>query len=510
MDDKLIVTNRKALIEKYGVKGLATIRKALASLIASDRKRGIVTRVIYLDDSRTMRKMGGSPVLTVSNPRENKLAIDAAFKTVNPDYLMILGAPDVVPHQDLDNPAYEPPDDDDAHAWGDLPYACDVPYSKDPARFIGPTRVVGRLPDLVKAKEPSYFVELIRRAANYRQRSADDYTAYFGLSAKVWQGSTRLSLNNIFGSATKLLLSPRSGPNYRNRELRARMHFINCHGGPASPDFQGQQGSSYPVSLTSRATNGEIVDGAIAAVECCYGAELYDARTLGIDLPICQNYMRYGAYGYLGSTTIAYGPAEDNGAADLICQYFLLNVLDGASIGRAALLARQQFVQKTAQMDPLDLKTIAQFNLLGDPSVHPVKVPRAGEVPKGIPIAEAERFFRAERRSKLRLTGEFLAKTKPTASKRVRAGKLPSQTRTALANIAKAAGLDGKLFRTFAVKSGATSKLKQVKSKAVPSRYHVTMGTPRNGKPTTIKQGIAVVAKELNNRIVGYRIYYLK
>jgi hypothetical protein len=26
------------------------------------------------------------------------------FKSLNPDYLMILGAPDVVPHQDLDNP----------------------------------------------------------------------------------------------------------------------------------------------------------------------------------------------------------------------------------------------------------------------------------------------------------------------------------------------------------------------------------------------------------------------
>lgn len=91
------------------------------------------------------------------------------------------------------------------------------------------------------------------------------------------------------------------------------------------------------------------MDGTVAAVECCYGAELYDATTLGIDLPICQSYLRQGAYGYFGSTTIAYGPVDSNGAADLICQYFLLNVLEGSSLGRATLAARQQFVGNAAQ-----------------------------------------------------------------------------------------------------------------------------------------------------------------
>jgi hypothetical protein len=40
---------------------------------------------------------------------------------------MILGAPDVVPHQDLTNPVFDPPDNDpDQFAYGDLPYACDA------------------------------------------------------------------------------------------------------------------------------------------------------------------------------------------------------------------------------------------------------------------------------------------------------------------------------------------------------------------------------------------------
>jgi hypothetical protein len=511
MDDKIIVTNRSALVKKYGTKGLASIRKALRALIAADKKRGIKSRAAYLDNKASMKKLGGKTVMNATDPRENKVAINGIFKAVNPDYLMILGAPDVVPHQNLDNPAYDPPDDDDDHAWGDLPYACDASYSRDPARFVGPTRVVGRLPDLAGANEPSYILRLLKTAAAYRRRSPDDYTGYFGLSAKVWQGSTRLSLNNIFGNATKLLLSPSSGPKYPGGQLRNRMHFINCHGGLASPEFQGQQGNSYPTSLSTQTTTGEIVEGAVASVECCYGAELYDSITLGIDFPICQSYLRQGAYGYLGSTTIAYGPADDNGAADLICQYFLLNVLDGASIGRAALLARQQFVERTAQMDPFDLKTLAQFNLLGDPSVHPVAAPSAGNIPRGVATADAERFFRAERRNKLRLTGAFLAESKPTASKRVATGRLSATARTALSNIARLAGLGAKqVFTTFAVKGAPPSKRRGAKTAAAPSRYHITIGTPKNAKADKIKRGVAVVAKELNGRIVGYRIYYQK
>jgi hypothetical protein len=509
MDDKIIVTNRGALVKKYGSGGFAEIGKALGALMASDKKHGIKSRVVYLDNKTAMKSLGGKAVVNSADPRENKAAIDAVFKSIKPDYLMILGAPDVVPHQDLNNPALSPPEDDDARAWGDLPYACDAPYSRDPALFVGPTRVLGRLPDLVSASKPTYLIALLKAVAKSRSRSSEDYKRYFGLSAAVWKGSTGLSLSSTFGDADKLLLAPPSGPKYGKGQLRARSHFINCHGGSASPEFQGQQGSHYSISLTSQATRGEIVEGTVAAVECCYGAQLYDAATLEIDLPICQSYLGQGAYGYFGSTTIAYGPKDDNGAADLICQYFLINILDGASIGRAALLARQQFVERTAQMDPLDLKTLAQFCLLGDPSVHPVLKPDATSVPKGVVAAEAERFSRGERRAKLSLKGAFLQRTKPTASKRVKLGKVSPTTKAALSNIARQAGLGAKQeFKAFAVKRKVQSGSQISKTAATPSRYYVTIGEPKKKAPQRIKRGVAVVAKESKGRIVGYRIYY--
>jgi hypothetical protein len=462
-----------------------------------------------------MKKMGGKAVLNASDSRENKEAIDAVFKYFNPPYLMILGAPDVVPHQDLHNPAYSPGDDDDVQAWGDLPYACDSPYSQDPSLFVGATRVVGRLPDLVGAREPSYLISLLQTAADYKSRSPGDYAEYLGLSAELWQGSTRLSVNNIFGNDARLLLAPPSGSNYPDGQLRYRMHFINCHGGPASPEFYGQHGNSYPISLTTKSTFGEILDGTVAAVECCYGAELYDAITLAIDVPICQSYLKQGGYAYFGSTTIAYGPADTNGAADLICQYFLLNVLDGASVGRAALMARQRFVEYNAQMDPMDLKTLAQFYLLGDPSVHPIAEPTATVVPKAVAKVDAESFFRAERRQKMKLAGDFLTKTTPTASQRVPTGKLPPTTRAVLSNIAKHAGLGVKrTIMAFSVKGApppTKAKGQTTKLTTAPSRYLVAIGTPKRetaGTTEKVKRGIAVVAKELNGRIVGYRIYH--
>ncbi|MFZ2279785.1 MAG: hypothetical protein WAW39_18455 [Prosthecobacter sp.] len=508
MNDKIIITNKTALSQKYGKEGLTKINKALKDVLKADANRGIKTSVIYLDDEAAMKKLGGVAVTTASSPKQNKDAIDAIAKAASPDYLMILGAPDVVPHQDLINPAFDPGNDDDANAEGDLPYACDVPYSRDPAKFVGPARVVGRLPDLAGASDPAHLISLLAVAAGYQSRPAQNYAKYFGLSAHVWKGSTTLSLENVFGNATSLLTSPTAGPSYPQGEMKALTHFINCHGGEADPQFYGQKGSSYPPSVTTKDAAGQIKEGTVAAAECCYGGELYDSETLGIDMPICQSYLRQGAYGFFGSTTIAYGPADSNGSADYICQDFLIQVLGGASLGRAALIARQHFVERNSQMDPFDLKTLAQFCLLGDPSVQPVAAAGDTKVAKGTTDASAERFARAERRVKLKQMGEFLSQTKPTASKKVRTGRVTPTTKAALANIAKKAGIgDAKPFSAFAVRNKAPKQKRGGKSEAVPSRYFINVWKPKKTHDG-LHLGVGVVAKELNGRIVDYRIYY--
>jgi len=155
------------------------------------------------------------------------------------------------------------------------------------------------------------------------------------------------------------------------------MHFINCHGAEVDPLFYGQKGNDYPVAHDAGRLKGKVAEGTVVAAECCYGAELYDAGTGQAGM--ANSYLAEGAYAVFGASTIAYGPAAGNGAADLICQYFLQRVLAGASLGRAALEARQRFVRETTVLDPVDLKTLAQFSLMGDPSLAPVKRAAVGD-----------------------------------------------------------------------------------------------------------------------------------
>lgn len=135
---------------------------------------------------------------------------------------------------------------------------------------------------------------------------------------------------------------------------------------------------------------------AIIAAECCYGAQLFDPEQAGNALPISNSYLDAGAIAFLSSTTIAYGPAESNGAADLLTQYFLINVLAGASLGRAFLEARQKFVQGQKMADPVNVKTLAQFILLADPSLQPCQDvgPGAEADPKVVDFAAARKTRR--------------------------------------------------------------------------------------------------------------------
>jgi hypothetical protein len=415
--DKLIVTNRAALLAKYG-SGVVAIKTAVAALVAADAKRGLVTQLVEIDDAVAMKKLGGVAVSTPTSPRQCKRAIDAAYRAHTPDYLMLLGSTDVIPHQDIKNPVFDPADDDDAIAYGDIPYACEHAYSTKSESFRAPTRVVGRLPDLNGAKDPAYLVDLLRRVAEARSRPAGDYADYLGVSAEVWEDSTTLSLQKLFGGNAHAELSPPSGPHWGTKQVGALCHFFNCHGAPVDSKFYGQRGKAYPVAHDAAWLAGRIAEGTVLSAECCYGAELFDPSVAGGQPGICHTYLAGGAYGVFGSSTIAYGPAVGNGSADLLCQYFLKRVLDGASIGRAALEARQDFVRSAATLDPFDLKTLAQFSLMGDPSIHPVQTTRGYETPqnvssKALAATPMDKAARKLRRGRLEREGSAIGAAAP-------------------------------------------------------------------------------------------------
>lgn len=541
MDDKVIVTNLSALKSKYGA-GLQKIEAAIKKLIAADKKRGIATRLVALDDAVGMKRLNAPPVTNASDFKQNKQAIDGVYRALMPDYLMILGANDIVPHQNLKNPVFQQGGDEDQFAFGDVPYACEAPYSQKPQDFTGPTRVLGRLPDLNGVGDVPYLIRLIEAATQYKQLKPADYSSYLGISAEVWRGSTEMSLTNLFGSSSDMQLAPDKGPKWDAALISRRAHFINCHGAPADFNFYGQRGGSYPKAHDASFFNGKIKEGTIVAAECCYGGELYNPNLANGQAGICNTYLGNKAYGFFGSTTIAYGPAEGNGSADLICQFFLRSVFKGASLGRAALEARQRFIEASPELDPIDLKTISQFNLYGDPSIIPVAVPRTKTrslrgAKAGFEAVAAER---ADVRRQLLSKGLWLAKNHPVAVERsttrgstTRGGGGPSSAiQSELKRLAARVNLRQSGVMSFGIERAPEPKSMTRSMKAMrpaSTAFHVIVGRTADGgaaatgsttrgtrgakakakvdanEQAPVPSIVALVAKEVDGKIVSVR-----
>ncbi|HXJ61154.1 MAG TPA: hypothetical protein VNU68_31295 [Verrucomicrobiae bacterium] len=420
---KIIVSNRSALRAKYGTSFAGVLQPAIKALITADAARGLHTVVAYLDDSKAMKALGAAAVTSPANTKENKAAVDGIFRRYQPDYLLLLGSVDVIPHQNLTNPAFtanDPNGDPDRDVPSDLPYACPGAFSRNIRDFLNPTRVVGRLPDVTRGTDARVLARALATASGFTSRPPNTYRQYLGVTAAVWTRSTKLSLTGAFGGATSLHVVPPSTYRWTAKQLAKPSHFFNCHGDTAAAQYFGQPASgaaSYPPALDARFIAGKIRSGTVVAAECCYGAELYDPALANGQHGIPNQYFMDGAYGFFGSTTIAYGPSTTNDWADVLCRDFFLGLLGGASLGRAVLQARQNYLAARAHLSSIDLKTLAQFYLLGDPAVQPVAVQALSPqvlVKKGAKLVAssqetASAIARAERRAMLTQNGLALA-----------------------------------------------------------------------------------------------------
>jgi hypothetical protein len=125
-------------------------------------------------------------------------------------------------------------------------------------------------------------------------------------------------------------------------------------------------------AIGSRDLVGKVPAATVVAAECCYGAQLYKPPADGVR-GICTVYLSEGAVGFFGSTNVAWGDADETNFADYMAIEFIRALQAGASLGAAALQARQYYIGLDGYMEMIDLKTLAQFVLLGDPSIQPMR-----------------------------------------------------------------------------------------------------------------------------------------
>jgi hypothetical protein len=147
--------------------GWTKIRHALTELVKADKARGITTRVYALDSAAEAQKVHAQVVTTPTDGMAIKAAVDQIYAAWQPAYVVLVGGPDLVGTVSLTNPLWtgDPADDPDQFIPSDLLYACDNSGSLSPADYRGPTRVVGRLPDLIGDADPGVLVSLLTLAA---------------------------------------------------------------------------------------------------------------------------------------------------------------------------------------------------------------------------------------------------------------------------------------------------------------------------------------------------------
>lgn len=509
MATKLIITIREKLKNKYG-NNIIVLEKLFGRLIVSDAGRGLQTKIIYLDDPLMVQRYG-YVIDSLWGEKVCKDTFDQIYWHEKPEYMAIFGAQDVFPFQSLINPLYGPGHDNDKEIPSDLPYASDSPYSTDCNSFINPTRVVGRIPDLPYEHHDGqgdidYVKDIIEHIIDAVPANIPSVADYFSISADQWKLSTQESLRKIFGNSFAMKLSP---PNivgsYKSTDLAMLSHYFNLHGALGRRAFYGQRASSYPEAInTTDLVN--LTPGTFVAAECCYGAQLLP---LPIGMSMASTYLKQKATVFMGSSTISYGPPSGQALADLICQYFNINLLKGASSGRALLDARQKFITDNGPtIDAHELKTISQFYILGDPSLQPVKNSDTADF-----ITTIE-----ERRSNLTAKGFNLGLTIPNTIKKEDYKDLKSFEILGISSLLNEfSDFKSPVSRmVFEVENSSAENFKFINAimpKDVPSepetiRFHVFQsgGVDENG----ICRIEALVIKERNAKFMGYKKYVSK
>lgn len=393
---KLSITCRKKLAAKYDQDALASIDAAVRAWIAADKARGLKTVHVAVDDAKALKPFKVPAIKGSVTAQKVKKTVDALVKKLNPDYIVLFGSTDVVPSFEVPNPSAS--EDDESTVPTDNPYASSQPFSRARrASYLIPDRVVGRIPDVPGSGDPAWLVSCLSVASSWQAGARNMYDKDLLVCCDTWEGGGRECVDYIGRDPSKLLLSPpakTASASVRGRH-GARLQMIKCHGAGLDSQFYGQKGNSYPPVLSSVALQGRVQKKTVVGAMCCYGASVFDpqsdeARAPG-EPPIPSVYLRGGAYGFLGATNTAWVGPDSMMCADWVVAAFLKSVLSGASLGRATLESKQDFVRWTQQqghgLDAADEKTLLQFVLLGDPSIHPIRA-SVGPEPAGVPAAD--------------------------------------------------------------------------------------------------------------------------
>jgi hypothetical protein len=199
----------------------------------------------------------------------------------------------------------------------------------------------------------------------------------YGYSAHVWRENSRTVLDAIGPDLPLSCCPPVDADSFAVQSASAgALLYLNLHGAAGLPNWYGQldpsrdgQGERLPIALRPDSFEHNSLAGCLLISEACYGLDLA-GRTVQTSIPLRA--LAGGARACVGATVNAYGSSSAPIlGADLLCQRLLGQLQRGAPIGEALREARLEFAQtmyrRQGYLDDVDIKTLLEFVLLGDP-----------------------------------------------------------------------------------------------------------------------------------------------
>lgn len=418
---KLSVTVKRRLEHKYDRASLMKINTAIEDWIAADADRGIQTIHVAVDNSAEMLRVWRDyfpkaprvrPVSGKVTPLKIKRVIDDLWKRLRPKYLVLFGGDDIVPMFRVPNPThYWSPSqgvtDFDRMLPTDNPYASCEPF--DPQEidsYLVPDRVIGRIPDMRSIAgargDPAWLVDYLKTATSWASEKPNFYKETYAICTSESSGAGRECMQFISKPLSDLLISPptRDASTSARNRLSARLHLIKCHGTRLDANFWGK-GKRFVRAIKSATLKECLKPATLVGTTCCWGAQIFSPNSRHARRgrwPLASTYLRKGAFAFVGSTARAWFGGPTMGFADYIVADYFKWILRRASVGRAFLESKHgymcYYLEGGGTADALDQKTMIEYVLFGDPSIHPVK----SKVPQSHPESPLENQERGQRR----------------------------------------------------------------------------------------------------------------
>jgi Peptidase family C25 len=382
---------KRHLERKYDPASLTKINTAIEDWIEADANRGIHTVHVEVDNSKDneIRKRRVRPVSGRVTPLKIKRAIDDLWKRLRPKYLVLFGGDDIVPMFRVPNPTLywrKGVTDWDRMLPTDNPYASSKPFRpQEISSYLVPDRVIGRIPDMrsiARARgDPAWLVDYLKTATCWTSNPPNFYKKTYAVCTSESSSAGRECMQFISKPVSDLLISPPTrdtSTSARNR-LSARLHLIKCHGTRLDANFWGK-GKRFVRAIKSTTLKECLKPGTLVSTTCCWGAQIFSPNARHARRgrwPLASTYLRKGAFAFVGSTGRAWFGGPTMGFADYIVADYLKWILRRASIGRAFLESKHgymcYYLEGGGTPDALDQKTLIEYVLLGDPSIHPVR-----------------------------------------------------------------------------------------------------------------------------------------